>query len=156
MERKNKTNMKYQDNMQPQTLESLGMRIMKNGDKMQARKITQETLLRLSLYHAHKTQTWLPGSFILDQALENVQCAFEIRKYRKGGRTQQMPIPCPTERQKSIALRWILEAAQQKKKSEASFSLAQILYACFCREGKVFQRRNENNKIAEANRMSIR
>jgi len=130
--------------------------MMQNGEKTRSRKIVQDVFLRLSVHHAQKTKVWLPGSFIFAQALENVKPAFEIRKQRKGGTTQQVPVPCPIHRQQSLALRWILEAAREKKKLEFSFTLAQVIYSSFCREGKVFQRRNECHKLAETNRMSIR
>ena len=129
---------------------------MKNGKKTYANEIAQNVFLRLSIHHAKRTNTWVPGSILFNKAIENVQPIFEIRKYRKGGTTQFLPVPCPLSRQRSLAFRWILEAARQEKKIDLSFSLAQILYASFCREGKVFQKRNENHKLAEAHRMSIR
>ena len=129
--------------------------VMRNGRKTRSQKITQDVFLRLSIHHAVKTKTWLPGHLIATQALENVKPAFEIRKQRKGGTTQLVPVPCPLKRQNSLALRWILEAAKEKK-VEMSFAIAQVLYASFCREGKVFQKRNELHKLAEANRMAIR
>ena len=129
--------------------------VMRNGRKTRSYKITQDVFMRLSIHHAQKTKVWLPGEFIFAQALENVKPAFEIRKQRKGGTTQSIPVPCSLKRQNSLALRWLLEAAREKK-VELSFALAQIIYASFCREGKVFQKRNELHKLAEANRMSIR
>ena len=129
--------------------------VMRNGRKTRSFKITQDVFVRLSIHHAQKTKVWLPGQFIFAQALENIKPAFEIRKQRKGGTTQLMPVPCPLKRQTSLAFRWMLQAAREKK-VEMSFSLAQIIYASFCREGKVFQKRNEIHKLAEANRMAIR
>ena len=129
--------------------------VMRNGRKTRSYKITQDVFMRLSIHHAQKTKIWLPGQFIFAQALENVKPAFEIRKQRKGGTTQSIPVPCPLKRQNSLAFCWLLEAAREKK-VELSFALAQIIYASFCREGKVFQKRNELHKLAEANRMSIR
>jgi len=117
--------------------------------------MTHDVLVRLSIHHAQKTKNWLPGQSIFAQALENLKPAFEIRKKRKGGSTQLIPFPCPLKRQKSLAFRWILQAAREKK-VEKSFAIAQIIYACFSREGKVFQKRNEIHKLAEANRMAIR
>ena len=134
--------------------------VMQGGNKTVSRKISHDVFLRLSIHHSQKTKKWLPGSYIFNQALENVKPAFEISKKRQGGATKLIPVPCPLERQKSLALRWLLKAARskkrEKKKIEISFALAQVIYSSFCREGKVFQIRNEIHKLAEVNRMAIR
>ena len=58
--------------------------VMRNGRKTQSQKITKAVFFRLSLHHAQKTKVWLPGEFILAQAIENVKPAFEIRKQSHG------------------------------------------------------------------------
>ena len=130
----------------------------------------------LSVIHAQKTKRWVPGIHIYAQALENVKPAFEIRKYRKGGSTQFYPVPCHPHRQRSLALRWIFAASKDDRKSKRKvqpwpmtsmrnavkhkgkptlYAFVMTLYACFQREGKVFQKRNEIHRLAEANRMAL-
>jgi small subunit ribosomal protein S7 len=130
--------------------------IMKNGKKTKAQKIIEEILIRLSIQHSKKSKVWVSGASIFQQAILNVTPVFEIKSFQKGQAAQSRPVPCPLNRQKTTAYRWILEEARKKKGVPISYSIAAILYESYNGRGKVFGKKIQVHKIAEANRLSIK
>ena len=95
----------------------------------------------------------------LYQAIENVKPTLELRRVRKGGTTYQVPAIVNQKRQERLAIKWIIESAEKrKKKNKNSFSdclVSEILEA-FNKTGQPRQRRDEQLKIAEFNRAYTR
>lgn len=96
---------------------------------------------------------------LLFEAIENVKPSVEVRKVRKGGITYQVPAILSKKRQETLAIRWIIDAAKNRKKnSKASFAecLALELTEASKKLGKPRQKRDELHKLAESNRAYIR
>lgn len=95
----------------------------------------------------------------LYQAVENIKPTLELRRVRKGGTTYQVPAIVNQKRQERLAIKWIIESAEKrKKKNKSSFSdclVSEILEA-FNKTGQPRQRRDEQLKIAEFNRAYTR
>ena len=101
----------------------------------------------------------------LYQAVENVKPTLELRRVRKGGTTYQVPAIVSQKRQERVAIKWIIESAEKRKKrdtrdkkSNHSFSdclVSEILDA-FNKTGQPRQRRDEQLKVAEYNRAYTR
>jgi len=85
-------------------------------------------------------------------AIGNVKPLIEVRSRRVGGATYQVPVPVPQKRQISLAYRWLLGAARNKKGRPMHLKLADELYAAFRGEGEAMKKREEVHKMAEANR----
>lgn len=96
---------------------------------------------------------------LIFEAIENVKPSVEVRKVRKGGITYQVPAIIPRKRQEALAIRWIIDAAKnRKKKSKIKFAecLALELTEASKKFGKPRQKRDELHKLAESNRAYIR
>lgn len=96
---------------------------------------------------------------LIFEAIENIKPSVEVRKVRKGGITYQVPALIPKKRQETLAIRWIIDAAKNRKKnSKASFAecLALELTEASKKLGKPRQKRDELHKLAESNRAYIR
>ena len=95
----------------------------------------------------------------LYQAVENVKPILELRRVRKRGTTYQVPAIVSQKRQERLAIKWIIESAEKrKKKNKNSFSnclVSEILDA-FNKTGQPRQRRDEQLKVAEFNRAYTR
>ncbi len=92
---------------------------------------------------------------ILYQAVENVKPPLELRRVRKGGTTYQVPAIVSQKRQERLAIKWIIEAAEKKKKkNNICFSdcLVSEIMDAFNKTGQPRQRRDEQLKVAEFNR----
>jgi len=56
------------------------------------------------------------------------------------------------KRQQSLAIRWIIQAAREKKGKPMSQRLAEELLAAYNREGTAMARRENVHRMAEANK----
>ena len=95
----------------------------------------------------------------LYQAVENVKPTLELRRVRKGGTTYQVPAIVSRKRQLRLAIKWIIEPAQNRKKKNKicfSNSLAKEIVEAFNKTGQPRQKRDEQLKIAEYNRAYTR
>lgn len=88
-------------------------------------------------------------------ALENVKPTMEVRPRRVGGAAYQVPMPVKGRRRESLAIRWLIKAAQSRPNSEyKTFSnklAAEFLDAAEGKGGAV-GKKQEVERIAESNR----
>ena len=89
---------------------------------------------------------------VFTQAVENVKPTVEVRSKRVGGATYQVPMQVNRNRQQSLAIRWIIQAARSKAGRPMFIRLADELLAAFRREGEAMTKRENTIKMAEANK----
>jgi len=92
---------------------------------------------------------------VFHQALENVKPKMEVRPRRVGGASYQVPIPVRGDRRESLAIRWLIQAAQARPNKEYHHfyeKLAAELMAAANKEGGAVAKKQEIHKIAEANK----
>ena len=122
--------------------------LTKDGKKTKAARIVHKVFSTLNNHHN--------GFVVFTQALENIKPSFELKKFRIAGTTQQVPALVETNRQESIALRWLIQSARNVKKRQKKRSfdsiLAHHIVEAFFRQGDAFAKRQEIHKLAEANR----
>ena len=88
----------------------------------------------------------------LNGAIENVRPLLEVKARRVGGATYQVPIEVPPARSTTIAMRWLIEAAESKSGKPMAERLADELISAHKKEGTAFKKREDTHKMAEANR----
>ena len=93
-----------------------------------------------------------PPLDVFTQAVENVKPHIEVRSKRVGGATYQVPMQVNQRRRLSLAIRWILEAAREKKGRPFAQRLAEELLAAYKKEGTAIQTRENVHRMAEANK----
>lgn len=92
---------------------------------------------------------------IFQKALENVKPKMEVRPRRVGGAAYQVPIPVKGDRRESLAIRWLIQAAQARSNKEYHRfyeKLAAELMDAANKQGGAVAKREEIHKIAEANK----
>ena len=89
---------------------------------------------------------------VFRQALDNVAPAIEVRSRRVGGATYQVPVEISFERQESLALRWIVEAAGSRKGVPMRDALAAEIIDAYNNTGTVVKKKEDTHKMAQANR----
>lgn len=95
---------------------------------------------------------------VLSKAIQNVMPYLEVRKVRVSGKTRQIPSMIRANRQRTLAIRWLIEAARKRQKRNGRLAdcLANELIEAFEKQGTARQKRNELHKIAHANRTFLR
>lgn len=93
-----------------------------------------------------------PGIEIFDQAIEKARPQVEVRSRRMGGVTYQVPIEVPTHRMQTLAIRWLVKYARQRKEHTMQDRLAMELMDAARSQGGAVRRRDEIRRTADANR----
>src|SRR5690606_33939991 len=89
---------------------------------------------------------------VFTRAVEHCMPIIEVRSKRVGGATYQVPMQVKRTRQQTLAIRWILGAARDKKGRPMHIKLADELLAAFNREGAAITKRENVHRMAEANK----
>lgn len=89
---------------------------------------------------------------VFETAINNVKPMVEVKSRRVGGANYQVPIQVDPARQQSLAIRWILEAARNKKGRPMHERLANEFMDAFKREGAAMNVRENTHRMAEANK----
>lgn len=122
-------------------------KIMFDGKKRIAYNLVYEAIELLN------KETKGKGLESFEKALENIKPKMEVRSRRVGGANYQVPMPVREERQESLAVKWVIDAARASRKS-ASFSvqLGRELISAFNKEGVAYKKKEDTHKMAEANK----
>lgn len=123
-------------------------RIMKAGKKGVAQRLVYQAFEEIK----KKGQEPLK---VLEQAITNVSPRMEVRPRRVGGASYQVPMEVRGDRRVSLAVRWLITAAKNRSNREyKTFAqkLAAELLEAFSNRGEAIKKRDQMQKMAEANR----
>lgn len=120
--------------------------IMRKGKKSIAEGVVYRAFDRI------EKETKESAVEILELAIKNVSPALEVRSRRVGGANYQIPVPVRGERKLALAFRWIIGAAKSKKGKPMYERLAAELIAASKGEGDSMKKRQDVQRMAEANR----
>jgi small subunit ribosomal protein S7 len=124
-------------------------RLMKNGKKSTAERIFLESLVLIQ-------QTLKKNPIeIISLSIHNVKPVVEIRSIRMRGANYQVPIPLTESRKTSLAIKWIITAANKKKGSSIKIKLKDELIAASQNHGESVKRKLTIHKLANANRAFV-
>lgn len=89
---------------------------------------------------------------LFSKALDNVKPPVEVKSRRVGGATYQVPVEVRASRQQTLAMRWIISAAQKRSAAPMQEKLANELQDAAAEKGAAFKKREDTIKMAEANK----
>ncbi|MDR1010131.1 MAG: 30S ribosomal protein S7 [Opitutaceae bacterium] len=121
--------------------------IMKSGKKNLAQRIVYGAFERVSA----KLEKGDPVDLLIG-ALENARPRLEVKSRRVGGATYQVPVEISYDRQESLALRWITDAASARKGIPMKDALAIEIVDAYNNTGTVVKKKEDTHKMAQANR----
>ncbi|MFN9955720.1 MAG: 30S ribosomal protein S7, partial [bacterium] len=88
----------------------------------------------------------------LKRAIDNVKPAVEVRSRRVGGATYQVPVEVKAARAMTLALRWLVENAQDRREKSMAERLTNEIIDASNGLGAAVKRREDTHKMAEANK----
>jgi small subunit ribosomal protein S7 len=89
---------------------------------------------------------------VCKQAVENVKPLLELKTRRIGGANYQIPVEVNPERRLSLSVRWIINAARERKERGFDQRLALELLAAYSNQGGAIKKKEDTHKMAEANK----
>ncbi len=120
--------------------------MMKNGKKSVAERIFYKAIEWI------QQKTGDEGIEVWKQAMENVKPDLEVKSRRVGGVTYQVPVEVPPHRQQSLAIRWLVKSARERKGKSMIEKLANELIDAKNNTGGAIKKKEDTRKMAEANR----
>ncbi len=89
---------------------------------------------------------------LFKRAVENTKPHVEVKSRRVGGSTYQVPVEVRSERQLSLAIRWLLGYAKQRHEKTMTEKLAGELLDAANNRGGAIKKRDDTHRMAEANK----
>ncbi|MEO7405082.1 MAG: 30S ribosomal protein S7, partial [Burkholderiales bacterium] len=88
----------------------------------------------------------------LKRAVENVKPAIEVKSRRVGGATYQVPIEVKGTRGTTLALRWLVGYASERREKTMAERLQNEILDAANGLGAAVKKREDTHKMADANR----
>jgi len=120
--------------------------VMRKGKKILARRIVYQTLDII------KEKTKKEPLEVFDKALKNASPLLEVKSKRIGGATYQVPREVRGERKLTLAMRWIIQGANEKKGKPMRAKLAEEMIDAASNTGWAVRKKENTHRMAEANR----
>src|SRR5438105_997008 len=121
-------------------------RVMTRGKKATAEKIVYTALDRIG------QRTGKPPVDVLEQAVKTVTPVLEVRGRRVGGANYQVPVEVPQRRARTLAVRWLVTYARDRREKHMEEKLAGEILDAINQQGGAFKRKDDLYRMAQANK----
>jgi small subunit ribosomal protein S7 len=121
-------------------------RVMQRGKRSTAEKIVYDALERVG------QKTGKPPVDVLEQAVKSVTPVLEVRSRRVGGANYQVPVEVPQRRARTLAVRWLVTYARDRREKHMDEKLANEILDALNQQGGAFKRKDDLYRMAQANK----
>jgi small subunit ribosomal protein S7 len=121
-------------------------RILKSGKKTIAKKIVYEA------FDIIKQKTKEDPLSIFEKSIQNASPIVEVKARRVGGSTYQVPVEVSKFRATNLALRWVIQHANQRVGRSMSIKLANEIIDTANDIGNTMKKKEETHRMAKANK----
>ena len=121
-------------------------RLMKDGKRSIAEKIVYDALETVG------TKTGRPPIEALEQAVKTITPVLEVKGRRVGGANYQVPVEVPQRRARTLAVRWLVTFARERREKGMSDKLANEIMDALNQQGGAFKRKDDVYRMAQANK----
>ena len=121
-------------------------KILLNGKKTVSQHIVYTAM------EGTRTKTGVYPVHTLKRALDNVRPSLEVKSRRVGGATYQVPVEVKPARATTLAMRWLLSFARQRREKTMAERLMNEILDASNGLGAAVKRREDTHKMAEANK----
>ena len=121
-------------------------RLMLDGKKSTAERIVYDALAILS------ERTGKDPVEALEASIKALTPVLEVRPRRVGGATYQVPVEVPQRRARTLAVRWLVEFARNRRERSMAQRLANELMDAQSQQGGAFKRKDDIFRMAQANK----
>ena len=88
----------------------------------------------------------------LEASIKTLTPSLEVRSRRVGGATYQVPVEVPTRRARTLAVRWLVQFARQRREKTMAQRLANELLDAQSQQGGAYKRKDDIYRMAQANK----
>jgi small subunit ribosomal protein S7 len=121
-------------------------KVMSRGKKSIAEKVVYGALTDIG------ERTGRPPVEVLEQAVKTVTPVLEVKSRRVGGANYQVPVEVPQRRARTLAVRWIVDYARERREKGMVDKLANEILDALNQQGGAFKRKDDVYRMAQANK----
>ena len=121
-------------------------RVMRDGKKSTAERIVYKALDQVG------ERSGKPPVEALEQAVKIVTPVLEVRSRRVGGANYQVPVEVPQRRARTLAVRWLVQFARERREKHMDEKLAAEILDALNQQGGAFKRKDDLYRMAQANK----
>lgn len=121
-------------------------RLMVSGKKSLSERIVYDAL---SIIGEKSNEVPLT---VLEESVEAITPALEVRSRRVGGATYQVPMEVPQRRARTLAIRWLVQAARDRREQKMAERLAHELLDARSEQGGAYKKKDDLYRMAQANK----
>jgi small subunit ribosomal protein S7 len=89
---------------------------------------------------------------VLDEAIKELTPTLEVRSRRVGGATYQVPVEVPARRARTLAVRWLVSFARDRREKSMADRLANEILEATQQQGGAWKRKDDIFRMAQANK----
>jgi small subunit ribosomal protein S7 len=121
-------------------------KVMSHGKKSVAESIVYTALEQVG------TKTGKPPVEVLEQAVKSVTPVLEVKSRRVGGANYQVPVEVPQRRARTLAVRWLVSFARERREKRMEEKLAGEILDALNQQGGAFKKKDDVYRMAQANK----
>ena len=121
-------------------------RVMVDGKKSTAERVVYKALDRVG------ERSGKPPVEVLEQAIKTLTPVLEVRSRRVGGANYQVPVEVPQRRARTLAVRWLVTYARDRREKHMGEKLAGEILDALNQQGGAFKRKDDVYRMAQANK----
>ena len=120
--------------------------VMESGKKAVAERIIYGALEQI------QSKSGKDPLELFSHAINNVKPMVEVKSRRVGGANYQVPVEVPTRRARTLAVRWLVTFARQRRERGSDERLAAEILDATNQQGGAFKRKDDIYRMAQANK----
>jgi small subunit ribosomal protein S7 len=121
-------------------------KVMVAGKKSRAEQIVYDALAIVG------ERTGRQPVEVLDDSIKELTPVLEVRSRRVGGATYQVPVEVPARRARTLAVRWLVEFARNRREKSMAERLANEISDSLSQQGGAWKRKDDIYRMAQANK----
>ena len=121
-------------------------KVMVDGKKSLAERIVYEALDIIG------RRTGQAPVEALESSIKSLTPVLEVRSRRVGGATYQVPVEVPARRARTLAVRWLIQFARERRERTMAERLAGELMDAQSEQGNAYKRKEDIYRMAQANK----
>jgi small subunit ribosomal protein S7 len=121
-------------------------KVMTHGKKGLAESLVYDALAIVG------ERTGQPPVDVLEQAVKSLTPVLEVRSRRVGGANYQVPVEVPARRARTLAVRWLVQYARERREKGMPQKLAGEILDAINQQGGAYKRKDDMYRMAQANK----
>jgi len=121
-------------------------KVMRDGKKQVAERIVYDALALVG------ERSGEDSIETLEAAIKALTPVLEVRSRRVGGATYQVPVEVPARRARTLAIRWLVDYARNRREYSMAERLAGEILDATQQQGSAWKRKDDIYRMAQANK----